>query len=103
MWHINVVIGRGGPKLATGVASNPDHFSTFPLFTFHFSTFHTTFRIVFKVHGRTDFLVFFFFLDPESDGLNGILTLARFPYFATFASGGGGGFGTTPPPRAIGP
>ena len=27
-----------------------------------------------------------------------LLTLARFPYFATFASGGGGGVGTTPPP-----
>ena len=25
------------------------------------------------------------------------LTLALFPYFATFASGGGGGVGTTPP------
>ena len=29
------------------------------------------------------------------------LTLARFPYFATFAGGGGGGVGTTP--LAIGP
>ena len=29
------------------------------------------------------------------------LTIARFPYLATFASGGGGGGGTTP--LAIGP